>query len=283
MQPSIRSLDQILAELNTVYEPQVNSLRQRQSMIPGQIAEEEKGLGAKQEQAFGDILGGARRRGMGFSGIPLGEQAKYTSTEYLPALARLRQSGREQAMSLEDAILGINERRQANALQQRQYEQSRYDTWQANQEQLAESRRQAAANNFSPTFGGGGGQTGGAQASATLTQRADKGFNFTDADGRAISAAQYAQKKGIPFRSLLQKMANAGDAGAKQALGFVGDDYGYNAAKVGNNQNVANLLNSLMWGVTGVKTAQPATPNRVTSFLNSPVNLGTLRSAFGGR
>lgn len=139
MQPA-RSLDQILAELGSVYDPQVNSIRQRQALIPQQIADEERGLGARQEQAFGDILGGARRRGLGFSGIPLGEQAKYTSTEYLPALARLRQSGREQAMSLEDAILGIQERRRNSAVEQQRYEQQRYDTYRANQDSLAAQR-----------------------------------------------------------------------------------------------------------------------------------------------
>lgn len=139
MQPA-RALDQILAELGSVYDPQVNSIRQRQALIPQQIADEERGLGARQEQAFGDILGGARRRGLGFSGIPLGEQAKYTSTEYLPALARLRQSGREQAMSLEDAILGIQERRRNSAVEQQRYEQQRYDAYRANQDNLAAQR-----------------------------------------------------------------------------------------------------------------------------------------------
>lgn len=151
-----RTLDQIVAELNPTYQPQVDSLRQRQSAIPGQIEAEEKGLAAKQETAFGDILSGARRRGLGFSGIPLAEQAKYTSTEYLPALARLRQSGNEQKQSLEDAILGIYERRNTMANQLRQGELDR--DWQREQfeRQLAESRRQAAAsagNGFNPTHG----------------------------------------------------------------------------------------------------------------------------------
>lgn len=120
-----RSLDQILSELNSVYNPQISSVRKRQSMIPGQIKSEEAGLQAKQGQAFNDILGGARQRGLGFSGIPLAEQAKYTSTEFLPAMARLRQTGREQAMGLEDAILGIQERRGTMAQQIRQQELDR--------------------------------------------------------------------------------------------------------------------------------------------------------------
>lgn len=168
MQPSVRSLEQILGELGSVYDPQIANIRQRQSLIPGQIAEEEKGLQAKQTQSFDDILGGARRRGLGFAGIPLAEQARYTSNEFLPAMARLRQSGREQAMSLEDAILGIQERRQGQALGVQQYEQQRFDQWRTQQEAIAEQRRQfdaeqaarkaaAAAQNapFTGLFSGG--------------------------------------------------------------------------------------------------------------------------------
>lgn len=158
-----RTLDQIIAELNPTYDPQINNLRQRQSLIPQQIQEEEKGLQARQENAFSDIVSGARRRGLGFSGIPLGEQAKYTSTEFLPALARLRQTGREQAISLEDAILGITERRNTLAQQLRQQEVSQAEQIRQFNENLALQREQmaaqeraaraSAASSFSPSLG----------------------------------------------------------------------------------------------------------------------------------
>lgn len=269
-----RSLEQILSELGSTYDPQINQIRERQALIPGQIAEEEKGLGAKQEQAFGDILGGARRRGLGFSGIPLGEQAKYTATEYLPALARLRQGGREQAMSLEDAILGIQERRNTmgNQLYQQGLQQdlaerqSQEDTRRYNEQ--AASRTSASSGSINPfaglTIGQSTPATPPSGGAAKIAQRADKGFNFTDASGRAISAAQYAQFKAIPFRQLLQQMANAGDTGAKKALDFVGDDFGVNKKKIASpiasaiggpaasQGNLINILNSLLWGVNRV-------------------------------
>lgn len=262
MQP--RTLDQIISELNPTYDPQIKSLRERQGLIPGQVAEEEKGLQAKQEQAFGDILGGARHRGLGFSGIPLSEQARYTSTEFLPALARLRQQGKEQAMSLEDAILGITERRNTLAQQLRQQEVDRAEQIRQFNEQMAFNREQAAAQErasmaaagggFSPSFGGldfGGGVGGAATGSAQMQQRNGGGFNFQDANGRPISAAQYAAAKKIPFRQLLSTMAKAGDKGAVVALQFVGNDYGYDPRKV-TTQNLANIYNSLVWG-TGKK------------------------------
>src|SRR2546430_1273139 len=120
---------------------------------------EEQGLQAKQTTAFGDILNGARRRGTGvaFGGIPLQEQARYTADNYLPALARLHQSGREQAMSLEDALNGINERKYNQGVsiysqgQQMAEQRRQFDA------QIAESRRQAAASaasGWSPSSGG---------------------------------------------------------------------------------------------------------------------------------
>lgn len=170
-----RTLDQVLASLDSVYNPQIEQIRQRQGLIPGQLAEEEKGLQAKQEQAFGDILGGARRRGLGFSGIPLAEQAKYTSTEFLPAIARLRQQGKEQAMSLEDAILGIQEKRStfgnqlyqqelSQDLAERQFQES---IRQFNEQLAAQARERAAAAaaaNKNILAGIGGGQGGQVQA-----------------------------------------------------------------------------------------------------------------------
>lgn len=261
MQP--RSLESILAGLDSTYNPQIDAVRARQAEIPNQVAAEEQGLQARQQTAFGDILNGARRRGTGvaFGGIPLAEQSRYTADNYLPALARLKQSGREQAMSLEDAILGIQERRRTQG--QSIYEGERNFAEQQRQfnEQLAFNRQQAArqaaaANSFAPTLAGGG-----TPQKQLVSQRQDKGFNFTDATGRPISAAQYAAGTGVPFRQLLQYMANAGDAGAKAALGFVGDDFGYDPRKIGGN---ANLYNNLVWG-----TGKSAKDSGATSRANT--------------
>lgn len=246
---SARSLEQIIAELNPTFSAQTQSLQDRANLIPGQIASEEAGLAAKQESAFGDILGGARRRGLGFSGIPLGEQAKYTATDYLPALARLRQSGREQAMSLQDAILGVNERRDTLGQQIYQQEQDR-----AAQERSAALARQQ----LMPTFNPPGGGEGGGGATLPKINQTDKGYQFTDAYGSPINAAQYvalynSQGGSLTYRGLLQQMANNGDVNAKIALNYVGDD-----AKFGNAPTqYRSALGAL--GATGSFQQAPAT------------------------
>lgn len=152
------TLSQIIGSLNKTYKPQVQAVRQQQALIPQSVANEEQALQGKQTQAFDQILGGARQRGLGFSGIPLQEQAKYTSTEFLPALARLRQQGNEQKLSLEQAILGINERR--DTLGRSLYEQqqaAREARRQFNLNYQLQKQAQADARAASARGGGGGG------------------------------------------------------------------------------------------------------------------------------
>lgn len=65
-------------------------------------------------------------------------------------------------------------------------------------------------------------RSGGSSSAAkqpTYQQRSsDKGFNFQDASGNAISARSYAALTGTNFNALIQQMANAGDVGAKDFL-----------------------------------------------------------------
>jgi uncharacterized small protein (DUF1192 family) len=57
----------------------------------------------------------------------------------------------------------------------------------------------------------------------------DKGFNFQDAGGNAISARKFAELTGTDFNTLLRKMAAAGDAGAKDVLKNGGSSKAYKA------------------------------------------------------
>lgn len=125
----------------------------------------------------------------------------------------------------------------------RQAEANRQEQIRQFNEQLgASNRASAASSNPGFSLGGLGGAGGGTPA---MSQRGDKGFNFQGSNGQSVSAATYAQLTGQSFRSVLQKMASAGDQGAKTALGFVGDDFGYNPNKIGSNKA---LYNNLVWG-----------------------------------
>src|ERR1044071_4637212 len=150
MQP--RTLDQVISSLGSVYDPQIQAVQAQQAQLPQQLQNDEQSLQGQQTQAFDNILQGARRRGTGvaFGGIPLGEQAQYTSTSYLPALANLRSTYANKGLSLTDAINQINERRATQG-------QSIYE----GERNFAEQQRQfnaqqaaaAKASNFSPSLG----------------------------------------------------------------------------------------------------------------------------------
>jgi hypothetical protein len=96
----------------------------------------------------------------------------------------------------------------------------------------------------------------------SMSQRFGGGYNFTNAQGQAISAATYSQLTNTPFRTLLQTMSNGGDTGAQTALGFVGNDYGYDPTKAASYQN-SSTYNALTWGAQGVKAAPANAPASV--------------------
>lgn len=102
-----RSLDQILAEVTARSDPQRQIVLNQISQLPTQQAADESSLTAKKDQAFEGITAGARRKGLGFSGIPLGEQARYAATDYVPALANLKAGYGGRRATLESALADI--------------------------------------------------------------------------------------------------------------------------------------------------------------------------------
>lgn len=189
--------------------------------------------------------------------------------------ANLEQQGQTQQESylqnIYNALFQQEQASQANALEQ---------------QKLALASSQAGAGSPSLDLGGilgslGGGTAAstGQPASAQMASRPGGGFNFTDANGTAISAAQFAATKNIPFRTLLQEMANSGDTGAKTALGFVGNDYGYDPTKV-NSPALASLYNALVGGTgrTAKVSGSSTTSSPLQSFqANAAKGLGVLK------
>jgi hypothetical protein len=211
---------------------------------------QEKGLNAQKDSAFDDILSGARQRGLGFAGIPLGEQAKYTATNYLPALANLKQSFNEKGTSLTDALNQLNITQNQYAQTIRQSELDRDESARqfnvAQQAAAAERAAQAraAAASAAPTFGGGGGQTA-PQSVGQLQQRQGGGFNFVGANNQAISAGTYASMNKIPIGTLLYQMAQSGDKYAASAYNQIKANQGYYNA---HPEILKKEFSPLFWG-----------------------------------
>lgn len=141
-----RSFEQVLHEVNKTSDPQKNTVLKQIADLPRQMKAEEAGLKATQNQAFDEILAGSRRRGLGFSGIPLGEQAQYTATQFLPAVARLRTSVNDRRTSLEGVLNDIGRQNYLTAqdifARDRAFEEDRRRF----ELQQAEARRASAAS-----------------------------------------------------------------------------------------------------------------------------------------
>lgn len=176
MQPG-RTLDQVIASLGSIYDPAAQNIQQQRSLIPQQLQTDESALQGQQTQAFDSILQGARRRGTGvaFGGIPLGEQAKYNSTTFMPALANLRGQYATKDLSLQDALLSLNRDRATQAQSTFENERNFYEQQRQFNEQQALAKRQAAA--YSPTFGGPTKPQADTSAASSITPDQQKVYN----------------------------------------------------------------------------------------------------------
>lgn len=212
------TLEQIMAELDSSggYANDRGLLNQQLSALPAQGEAEIKGLDAKLTQANDNILQGARSRGLGFSGIPIAEQAQYAATEYAPAVARVKQQQEASRMGILQSLNALERDRRGQA-------QSIFDTTRNFNEQVRqfneqqafarqqfEAQQRAAARASS----GGSGATAGSYLSGL-------------GGGQAAAPQQAAQKQSGPSAAdqaiysrakSLQAIAKQGDAKMVQSL-----------------------------------------------------------------
>lgn len=145
-------LADIMKESDSYYQPKKDLYNQQLSQTDPQQQAEVQGLQQQQQDSFSQIRDQAQRRGLFFSGIPLAEQAKYTSTQFLPAVANLQGKYRQQRFGLENALadLGSQQYSDAMGIQQHQKDQE----FQVQQAEL--SRQASAAGSGQFNFGGNG-------------------------------------------------------------------------------------------------------------------------------
>lgn len=90
MPPAVRDLQALIAEQSKSIAPQLGLIDESIQANDNSGQAQQQGLQAQQKQSFGDIEQAAQNKGMYFSGFSPDQQAKYTSTTYLPALAQLQ-------------------------------------------------------------------------------------------------------------------------------------------------------------------------------------------------
>lgn len=152
-------LAQILQQISASYQPQKDVINQQVAKLDPQMQAEQKGLDAAKTDAFQQITDQSNRRGLLFSGIPLGEQAQYTGANYLPAVANLHSKYAQQKFNLQNALAQIDASAYKDA----------YGLY--NQQLAADAARagSAGAGGFSPSFGGGSATGGGQVQGANYT------------------------------------------------------------------------------------------------------------------
>ena len=214
-----QQLEQIISELNNVYDPRRQINRDQQAALDPALHAEEQGLQAAKQDAFGQINDQANRRGMFYSGMPIAEEQRYTGSTYLPALANLRGKYTQQGFNLKDALSEINAK---------QYGQAN-DIWQGQKTTDEEQRRWQAQFD----------QTAAANAAS---QRASAGGQPT-----TTPPTQTNNTPRLSLRQTWQQQANAGDWDAQTLLNYVGDNNRYDG--VVNSISEYNILKK--YGVIG--------------------------------
>ena len=88
--PQVRELNSLITTLGKSVQPQKALIDADIAANATAGAAQEAGLQATQQKAFGAIEQGAQNKGMFFSGFSPDQQAEYTASTYLPALAQLQ-------------------------------------------------------------------------------------------------------------------------------------------------------------------------------------------------
>jgi len=144
-----QTLDQVLAELSKVYDPQANAINQQIGELPSYYQGQRQGLETAKTNAFTNINNDAARRGIGYGGMPIHEQTKYLGERFLPGMQDLATDERQQRFKLTGALNDLNMRRQDQAYGIRQ---KQVDTETAAQLEREKMRAAERASRVSAAF-----------------------------------------------------------------------------------------------------------------------------------
>lgn len=212
--PQVRTLDQLVAETNSVYDPRKQANTAAITTANSRLGESEQILGQQQTRAFGDITQAAASRKALFSGFTPDQQARYTSEKYLPALANLRAANEQTIQGLNRDNMELDADQRKTALQTREGDLSRqydyiktqddrkFQTEQANaayEREMAKLRQEQA---FSATENAKARAASSASSSTSDTSRlrGDVGAVGSNLAGKAgadgfVSPTTWAQQK----------------------------------------------------------------------------------------
>lgn len=217
MQPTVQSLDQIIASLNPAYDPSRALYNQQIQTLPGAEDTAIKGLDAAKVNSFRDINTSANSKGLAFSGIPSEEQARYLGEKYLPAVANVKAGTQKQTFALQQALAGLDQEQRLKATDTQNQQQQALNAYLEEIRKEQFQAQQAALDRQSQ--GGSGGLT--AYQAAELANKAASqykvsqfksgNYSFTGPNNAPISMFQYAQATGNNMLDLLRSSGSAYD------------------------------------------------------------------------
>jgi len=171
MPPATPTYDQANASLGTTYDPQVQALQAQNPQIDQQLTTTLSSLDQAKVNAFRDITNSANSKGMLFSGFSPDQQATYTGTKYLPAVANARTSAQNAKNTLLDRINTINTNRQNQARGIVSTAQTAAQNYSLKQQQIAASRVSSSGGGSSSGRSSSGSSGGSAPTAAQLKQQ----------------------------------------------------------------------------------------------------------------
>lgn len=216
-----RTIEQIQAELGSVYNPQIEQVNQQLAALPAYYTAQQGGLDTAKTNAFRDIEGAASAKGMAYSGMPIVEQSRYTGEKYLPAMAQLQQQQNQQTFGLKSQLTDIYGKRmsQAQALQQAELDREEQARQAEAERQMKERQFQMQLAASRASSGGGGGR----KATAPKQPSVD------DAAALVNSLRSSGQYGDSGYGSIAEAMRQRGydisrdsvfDKGLRKAFGF---------------------------------------------------------------
>lgn len=208
--PAVQNLQDIVAQISQAYAPQKALIDQSITANDQSGAAQTAGIEAKKTQAFGGIDQTATDRGMAFSGFTPDQQAKYTGSTYLPALANLQNTIASTRNSLLGKKAGLDTQANTQAFSVHEGQVKDAQTWQDAQDAAAraEQVRQEQnaftasenAKNRANSIAAANAKAASAQPSAADIKKADGaaiGTSLAHATGKDgyVSPASYAAAK----------------------------------------------------------------------------------------
>jgi len=141
--PKVQSISQIMTEYDPAFKQQKDLIQQKQAGLGAKYEGQVQALDAKKAQGFTDINTQATGRGMSFSGIPLDEQARYLSTEYLPGRTNLKYQENEENLALQGQLADIYKQQYTGALGAREQQSGALNQWNMQLMQQENAAREA--------------------------------------------------------------------------------------------------------------------------------------------